>query len=102
MKAEITVTKLSTGARLKVKGDLTVQCAGEFKEKLVELSVGQGQTMLSLREAGAIDISAIQLLVALNNRLKVEGRRLALDWPERAEVNQLLETTGIKRLFPQP
>lgn len=88
---------------LSVEGDLTVQSGEEFKLKLIALldhsENGNGTVEISLRDATAIDVSAIQLLYAVTEILSKSKGDFSVVWPENEDVAALIARTGFKRLL---
>jgi len=102
MKAVFHINKTSAeDCFLRVEGDLTVQNSVEFKSKLIELldCAGSGTVEISLRDATAMDLSALQLLYAATQSLSKNKKTFSVIWPENESVETLITRTGFKPLL---
>ena len=100
MKTEFEIRKTKhAGAALLVKGDLTVRCSIEFKERLTELAMAttRGVPEISLKDVTVIDVSAIQLLHAAKQEFFKGGYKMSVVWPDNEVLNTLITKTGIKQ-----
>ena len=100
MKAEFSIKKQKKGGfELTVKGDLTVQHCLGFKDSITTLLSHDGELSISMNAVQAIDISAIQLLLAFDKMCKEKSKPRSINWPESQAVNDLLDKTGVKLIF---
>jgi ABC-type transporter Mla MlaB component len=85
--------------RLKITGDLNAQHAGKLKAFLVESSVLDGNRTLDLLQVTAFDPSAIQLTYSWKKNLTEKGRTVNIMWPADSNLIDLLQKTGILKIF---
>src|SRR5258705_6483467 len=85
---------------LHVRGDLTVQWSAMFKEKLIQLQkIGVGKAkklviVISLQEATAIDVSALQLLQAFKKVMESTGHSVSVVSPALPSLADLIIKSG--------
>lgn len=101
MKAEFTIKHSKPDKQLLyVKGDLTTQWAGLFKEKLMrlqELAMKRGkdfETVISLQEVTAIDTSALQLLYVFRTLMEKVDRSVSIVSPDLPALVELITKSG--------
>lgn len=95
MKTELRIEKLGSHVVLLVEGNLTAQSASDFKGRLQKIEQEKGNLQLSLKNAGAIDVSALQLVRAFKQHMASASRDLQIIPPDSAEVISLLVKTGL-------
>jgi anti-anti-sigma regulatory factor len=84
-----------------IEGDLVVTESEELKEALLNLFDTYESIELELKNIGRLDISALQLLVALSNSSKEKAKVLNCSFEESAYVERVLENSGFKPFFTQ-
>ena len=63
---------------LEIRGDLTVQCAHEFKEVLLRSLDGTKYIVLNLEQVAEIDLSCLQLLCSAHQTFMRSNKKVAL------------------------
>lgn len=100
MKATFTISKEKKGvSSFIMKGDITIRSSKTLKENLDLLLANTGKYHISLEAVTAVDVTAVQLLSAFVKQCMASARSHEITWPKDVSLNELLEKTGIKRLF---
>jgi anti-anti-sigma factor len=84
---------------LTVSGDLTVQHSRELREFFFNNTEIKKENRLVLKGVTALDIAGIQLIYAWRNSIETRGGRTRLTMPGSNNLRDLLEKTGITKLF---
>ena len=101
MKAEFTMNYIKPNKNvLHAKGDLTIQWTPLFKETLIQLlKTGMGKSkdlaiVISLQEATAIDVSALQLLHVFKKAMEATDHSVSIISPELPSLADLIIKSG--------
>ena len=79
-------------------GEMTIASASEMKQKLGKV-IGENQiTILNVSELKTIDLSGIQLLLALKGEVKKRNQKLVVT-PFNEEITTVLKKTGLFELI---
>lgn len=101
-KAELAVTEIRGGlkeATLVLKGDLVIRNATEIKTAFIEAQSQYTALNVILQDITRLDISFIQLLIALK---KTQGIKLSFQFEESDELNKWFVLAGLNKEFFNP
>src|SRR4051812_33488984 len=93
------IEKTNDQVKLVAQGDLTVQHAKELHSFLLQNSDHQSEIHLIMTEAASLDIAGIQLAYAWKSDLYKQGRKAIVTLPDRNDLFDLLEKSGINKIF---
>ncbi|HEY0653736.1 MAG TPA: STAS domain-containing protein [Chryseosolibacter sp.] len=79
--------------------DFTATNAATIKAELMHSVERTGEEVLSLENVTSLDITGIQLAFAWRKALVAQGRKATVKLPRAGNINDLLEKTGIHKLF---
>ncbi|NUQ63502.1 MAG: STAS domain-containing protein [Pirellulales bacterium] len=88
----------ATGQEIRLVGDVNVLVAEQFHREAVDLVRTRKDVGIECREVGSVDVSALQVLVALSDALASQGGRITLRNPPR-ELEDVLGLTGLEGRF---
>ena len=87
-------TEAGTEGTLSLRGELTMSCAKESKDVLLEALQNVDILHLNLHEVETADVSLVQIICAAHRECLLSGKKIALDNGAGAIVSNLLNKTG--------
>ena len=98
-----TITTTKKGITLlSANGELTVATSSEFKHQLSKLLKKEDpQVGLSLEHILSIDVSALQLILALKKELTKRKKKLVISWPQNSNILSLIKKTGLQEVIEE-
>lgn len=84
---------------IQVQGSFTVQQARNFKETMMQVLNSALPVRLCLESVLSLDVTAIQLSVALKQALAKQGRTLQITLPSSKDITSLLHKSGITKIY---
>lgn len=85
------------GARLRLGGQLSVECGGELHQALQQAVTTTGAITIEIAEDTVMDLAALQLLCAAHKGLTGDGRRMAIAKPVPDSFKRLVAAAGLLR-----
>jgi anti-anti-sigma regulatory factor len=93
-KLRIKNTEEGTEGTLSLWGDLTVNCARETRDVLLEVLQNADIVHLDLQDVETADITLIQMICATSHECLLAGKKITLDAEPGGVVSQLLRQSG--------
>jgi anti-anti-sigma regulatory factor len=98
-RSDIAVQKRKDTTTIRLGGDVTVRIAAVLQQRLSQLARTPADTVIDLSHATAVDVSAVQLLMAFKRTTKAEGRTFSFLPPTDPALARLMANTGIQYLL---
>jgi anti-anti-sigma regulatory factor len=90
-------TSLDDGHILTLRGELTIARAEELKAALSESLQGGASVRIQLADAGAVDLSCLQLLCSAHRTAAALGKSLTLEGEVPPMIRQAMKYAGFTR-----
>lgn len=98
-KVNIKVEKHQDHCLIQVNGSFTVQHAKSFKESMKKALTSSLPVRLCLENVSSLDVTAIQLSIALKRALASQERNLHITFPTNTDIISLLNKSGITKIY---
>ncbi len=98
----ITTTPIGNNdIRVLIEGDLVITESEELREALLNLLHGYQSIEIELKNINRLDVSALQLLVALYKSARENHKELNCHFEESEYVDRILKHSGYHTFFTQ-
>jgi anti-anti-sigma factor len=98
-RSDIAAQQRESKTTIQLRGDLTVRHAYALQQRLSELARTPADAVLDLSDATALDVSAVQLVMAFKRATTAQGRAFSFVPPTDPALAQLMANTGIQHLL---